>query len=217
MPSSAKANKRARELHVNELGAKNINLTHDVLLAGNIKQRAREPDTNTPGSKGSCRWPATPWLASQRRRPSALRGPCRWSATSGLVSPASVVLLEEVTTSGPGLVSPDFDNTYTTTYGAREPCVVLSTEVTTSGPGLASPDFDNTYTMAYGLVSLVWHCQRGSRPPVPAWPARTSTRPTPWRMASCVVLLEEVTTSGQGLVSPDFDNTYTMAYGRLGA
>jgi hypothetical protein len=31
------------------------------------------------------------------------------------------------------------------------------------------------------------------------------------------VLLEEVTTSGQGLVGPDFDNTYTMAYGRLGA
>jgi hypothetical protein len=27
------------------------------------------------------------------------------------------------------------------------------------------------------------------------------------------VLLEEVTTSGQGLASPDFDNTYTMAYG----
>jgi hypothetical protein len=62
------------------------------------------------------------------------------------------VLLEEVTTSGPGLVSPDFDNTYTTTYGAREPRVVLSEGVTTPGPGLASPDFDNTYTMAYGIV-----------------------------------------------------------------
>jgi hypothetical protein len=29
----------------------------------------------------------------------------------------------------------------------------------------------------------------------------------------CGVLLEEVTTSGQGLVNLDFDNTYTMAYG----
>jgi hypothetical protein len=28
-----------------------------------------------------------------------------------------------------------------------------------------------------------------------------------------VVLLEEVTTSGPGLASPDFDNTYTMAGG----
>jgi hypothetical protein len=29
----------------------------------------------------------------------------------------------------------------------------------------------------------------------------------------CGVLLEEVTTSGHDLVNPDFDNTYTMAYG----
>jgi hypothetical protein len=64
------------------------------------------------------------------------------------------VLSEEVTTSGQGLVSPDFDNTYTMAYGrAREPCVVLLEEVTTSGQGLLSPDFDNTYTTAYGRLT----------------------------------------------------------------
>lgn len=90
------------------------------------------------------------------------------------------MLLEEVTTSGPGLVSPDFDNTYHDPR-AREPCVVFSEEVTTSAPGLASPEFDNTYTMAYGLVSPVWCRQRRSRPPVRAWSALTLTTPTQWR------------------------------------
>ena len=38
-----KSNKRAREPKLNELGSKHLHLTHDVPLAGNVNNRAREP------------------------------------------------------------------------------------------------------------------------------------------------------------------------------